>query len=255
MIGQPLTGSVGFRSGLSLALGFILPMRCAACGTTTGGDGAFCAACWREIRFIAAPQCEQCGYPFELDFGEGVKCGACLSSRPHYDRARSALAYDDRIAKVLIAFKHGDRTDLAPVLSALMRRVGAELLSDADLIVPVPLHRNRLFQRRFNQSVLLARPLSRDCGVPLAAELLRRKRRTASQGHLSPTARRRNVEGAFQTGAADRQKVKGKRVLIVDDVLTTGATVNAIARRLKRDGAVGVDVLTLARVVRETAPS
>lgn len=236
------------------ALDFILPHRCAACGRQTGSRGVLCPDCWRQTRFIAAPQCRQCGYPFELDFGEGVRCGACLSNQPHYQRARSAIAYDARIAKVLIAFKHGDRTDLAPGLSAMMRRVGSDLLTSAELILPVPLHRNRLFERRYNQSVLLAKPLSRESGVPMAAGLLRRQRRTTSQGHLSPAARRRNVEGAFRIDPKQKDRLAGRRVLLIDDVLTTGATVNAIARRLKRDGAAAVDVLTLARVVRETSP-
>jgi ComF family protein len=253
-------GTLSARSGAVLRgavrawLDFVLPPRCPACGVQTGSLGGLCSDCWRKARFLAAPACVQCGYPFELDFGPGVRCGACLANPPHYDRARAAVAYDDRIAKLVIGLKHSDRTDLAPGLAAWMERAGADLLETCDWIVPVPLHRRRLFDRRYNQSVLLARPLAERAGKPLVSDLIRRQRKTDSQGHLSPAARRRNVEGAFRTDPDRKSELKGKRILLIDDVLTTGATVNAIARRLKRDGAAAVDALTLARVVRATAP-
>lgn len=236
------------------ALNFVLPPRCPACGVQTGSLGGLCPECWRKARFLAQPACVQCGYPFELDFGPGVRCGACLANPPHYDRARAAVAYDDRIAKLVISLKHSDRTDLAPGLAAWMARAGADLLADCDWIVPVPLHRRRLFDRRYNQSVLLAQPLAARSGKPLICDLIRRQRKTESQGHLSPAARRRNVEGAFRTDRARKADLAGRRILLIDDVLTTGATANAIARRLKRDGAGAVDILTLARVVRPTTP-
>ena len=238
---------------LGVALDFVLPPRCPACGLQTGSTGGLCTDCWRGLRFLAPPHCVQCGYPFEMDFGPGVRCGACLAQPPYYDRARAAVAYDDTVARILISFKHGDRTDLGPGLSAWMRRAGADLLAAADLIAPVPLHRRRLFARRYNQSMLLARPLALAFGKPLIGDLVLRARITQSQGHLSPAARRRNVEGAFRTNPDRKDALAGQRVLLIDDVLTTGATANAIARRLKRDGAAAVDVLTLARVVRETA--
>lgn len=240
---------------LTVALNFVLPPRCASCGVQTGSTGGLCTECWIQARFIAAPQCSQCGYPFELDFGEGVRCGPCLSRPPYFDRARAAVAYDDRIGHIVIAFKHGDRADLAPGLAAWMRRAGGELLQDADLIAPVPLHRRRLFSRRYNQSSLLGQPLARAAGIPFIGDLVIRQRETDSQGHLSPAARRRNVEGAFRVAAHHKDMLKDKRVLLIDDVLTTGATVNAIARRLKREGARAVDVLTVTRVVRETSVS
>ncbi|MDF1748365.1 MAG: ComF family protein [Alphaproteobacteria bacterium] len=238
---------------LRAALDFVLPPRCAGCGVQTGSAGGLCTDCWTKTRFIAAPQCNQCGYPFELDFGDGVRCGPCLSRPPYFERARAAVAYDDRIAQIVISFKHGDRTDLAPGLAAWMRRAGGELLKDADLIAPVPLHRRRLFSRRYNQSALLGQPLAKVAGVPFIGDLITRQRETESQGHLSPSARRRNVEGAFRIPAHRKEILQGKRVLLIDDVLTTGATANAIARRLKREGATAVDVLTLTRVVRETS--
>ncbi|MEC9267130.1 MAG: ComF family protein [Pseudomonadota bacterium] len=258
---RPLNGTVApdgptarlWRGGSAL-LDLVLPPRCAGCGVQTGSHGGMCIACWRKTRFVSAPQCAQCGYPFELDFGVGARCGACLSNAPHYDRARAAVAYDDGIAKILIAFKHGDRTDLAPGLSRWMMRAGADLLAEADVIAPVPLHRRRLFDRRYNQSVLLARPLAAAYGKPLVSDALIRKRHTPIQGHLSASARRRNVEGAFRTNPDRKAEIDGRRILLIDDVMTTGATVDAAARRLKRDGAAAVDILTLARVVRESAP-
>lgn len=237
-----------------LGLDLILPPRCAACGTVTGSQGGLCSACWRKAQFIAAPQCQQCGYPFELDFGHDVRCGACLSSPPHYDHARAALAYDDLAAHIIIAFKHGDRTDLAKTLGTWMARVGAPLLAQADWLVPVPLHRKRLFRRRYNQSVLLAQALTGFTTARLASDMILRHRETLSQGHLSPSARRRNVEGAFRIAEHWQDRIKGQRIVLVDDVMTTGATANALARRLKKDGAEQVDVLTLARVIRPSVP-
>lgn len=232
---------------------FVLPPRCLSCGDIAGSLGGLCSDCWSDVTFIAAPQCAQCGYPFEMDFGYGVKCGHCLSAAPSFDRARSATAYGDRIAEMVISFKHSDRTDMAPGLAAWMRRAGADLLADADIITPVPMHRRRLFQRRFNQAALLARRLARETQATLISDLMIRHRDTASQGRMSAAKRRRNVEGAFRTNPLWKPNLAGARVLIIDDVLTTGATVNAMARRLKRDGAGAVDVLTLTRVVRETA--
>lgn len=241
-------------AGVGAVVDFVLPPRCLACGTQTGTTGGLCTDCWRQTDFIAAPQCDGCGYPFELDFGSGALCGACLSNPPHYDRARAAVAYDDRMASMIIRFKHSDRADLAPGMAAWMRRAGAELLDDADILIPVPLHRSRLFDRRYNQSALLAKRLSDWAEIPWRTDLVERHRKTPSQGHMSASARRRNVEGAFSVPKGKKPALSGARVLLIDDVMTTGATINALARRLKRDGARSVDALTFARVVRPTAP-
>jgi ComF family protein len=240
--------------GLGVLVDFVLPPRCLACGAQTGTTGGLCTECWTQTTFISPPQCDSCGYPFELDFGPDTQCGACLSNPPHYDRARAAVAYDDRMAAMIIRFKHSDRSDLAPGMAAWMRRAGAALLDDADMLIPVPLHRARLFDRRYNQSALLARRLARWAEVPCHGDMIQRHRATPPQGHLSPAARRRNVEGAFSVPKDKKPALRGARVLLIDDVMTTGATANALARRLKRDGARAVDVLTFARVVRPTAP-
>ena len=234
------------------AAGLVLPRRCLACGTPVSGDGALCADCWPAVRFLGPPFCANCGYPFDYDPGAGTLCGACTAEQPAFDRARSVFVYDDASRGPLLAFKHADRTDAAPTFARLMIRAAGELLPDTDLVVPVPLHRRRLLARRFNQSALLTHVIGRETSAEAVPDLLVRPRHTPSQGGLSATARRRNVTGAFaiRKGMADR--VAGARILIVDDVYTTGATVSACASVLRRAGAVSVDVLTLARVVRPT---
>jgi ComF family protein len=228
----------------------MLPPRCLACGEVVADDGVLCAACWKGITFLGPPHCARCGLPFEYPDQHGALCGACAGDPPSFERARSMLRYDDASRGLILAFKHGDRTHAAPAFGRWMRRAGAELLADADLLVPVPLHWTRLLMRRYNQAALLAQAIRRAGGPPGAVDLLVRRRRTPSQGQLGRDARRRNVGGAFalRRGA----DVAGKRVVLVDDVLTTGATVGECARILKRAGAARVDVLTLARAGRET---
>ena len=232
-------------------LDLLLPPRCLGCGTIVSENGTLCATCWQGITFLGAPCCACCGFPFDFDLGAGGMCGACLGAPPAFDRARSAMRYDDSSRHLVLALKHGDRLHLAPSLAPWMRRAGDALLADADIQVPVPLHWTRLASRRYNQSAVLAHAIAKAGGPPVAADCLIRRRRTPSQGRKNATARRRNVAGAFALRRADA--VRGKRVVLIDDVLTTGATVEECARVLKRAGAVRVDVLTLARVVRETS--
>ncbi len=199
--------------------------------------------------------CSTCGFPFEHDGGagdnaDGTLCGACARQTPTFGHARAVFAYDDASRRLILAFKHGDRTDAAPAFAGWMARAGQALVRDAELVVPVPLHRWRLLRRRYNQAALLARSLAADAGLIFAPDLLVRRRNTPSQARLSPSARRRNVAGAFAVRPSRRAGLGGRRVLLVDDVYTTGATVEAAARALRRGGAQGVDVLTLCRVVR-----
>jgi ComF family protein len=242
--------AIWLRRAVEGAAGLVLPRRCLACGTPVAGDGALCAECWPAVRFLGPPHCAVCGYPFEFDPGAGSLCGACAARRPAFDRARSVFVYDTASRGPLIAFKHADRTDAAPTFARLMAGAAAELLADADMIVPVPLHRRRLLARRFNQSALLARALGRETKITAVPDLLVRTRHTPSQGGLSASARRRNVAGAFAVRNGMAEKVRGARLLMVDDVYTTGATVGACATVLRRGGAAAVDVITLARVVR-----
>jgi len=235
------------RAGLAL-LDVVLPPRCLACGEEVEAAHALCAACWREITFLGEPCCACCGLPFPYDLGAGALCGACSQEPPPYDRARSALRYDEGSRRLVLAFKHGDRLHGAPAFGEWMRRAGASLIADADLLMPVPLHWTRLLHRRHNQSALLAYAIKRAGGPPVAPDWLTRKRRTPSQGEFGPEGRRKNVRGAFALKPG--KSVSDLKVVLVDDVLTTGATVSELARLLKRAGAARVDVLALARSLR-----
>jgi len=227
------------------ALDLLLPPRCYGCGAAVADQGRLCAACWSGLTFLTPPCCASCGYPFEYAPGGESLCAACMAGRPAYDVARSALVYDDASRPLVLAFKHGDRTHLAAPLADLMAAAGGELLEAADLILPVPLHPARLFRRRFNQAALLARMLARKSGTDWSPTRLQRRRATITQGGLSRRGRQRNVAGAFYM----RGRLEGRAVLLVDDVMTTGATVEACARCLRRAGARHIGVLTLARVV------
>lgn len=182
--------------------------------------------------------------------GEGSLCGACTAERPLYDRARSALTYDDASRDLILRFKHADRIDGAATFASWMARAGAELVSAADIIAPVPLHRWRLVRRRYNQAAILANTIGRARGKLVIPDLLVRRKATESQGHLGRSQRRRNVAGAFALHPQRAQVATGARILLIDDVLTTGATAEACARALRNAGASAVDLLVLARVVR-----
>ncbi len=236
---------------LSRALDALLPPRCMACGTLVDAPGRLCADCWGAADFLAPPLCAACGLPFELaeEAGDGCLCGACLRAPPPFARARAVLRYGGPAREMVLAFKHADRTEMAPAFALWMARSGAELLGEAEVVVPVPLHWRRLFLRRYNQSAMLAVALGRLSGLPTAVSALARGRYTPSQGSRGRAARARNVRGAFAVPERQRHLVAGRRVLLVDDVLTSGATVGECARVLRRAGAESVDVLTLARVV------
>jgi ComF family protein len=226
----------------------VLPPRCLACGETVEEPDALCGACWGDMTFFAPPWCASCGLPFPHPMGQDAICGDCARGRRAWDRARAVLRYDKSSRPMVLGLKHADHTHLARAFGRWMQRAGAEVLGDADLLVPVPLHWARLFQRRYNQAALLADAVHMAGGPPVAVDCLVRRRRTPSQGRLGPLARERNVRGAF--AIRRRPTVSGKRLVIIDDVMTTGATVDECARVLKRAGAVSVGVLTLARALR-----
>lgn len=235
-----------FRKSLST----LLPERCFSCGDIVGEVGGLCAECWPKITFITKPQCRRCGRPFEFDpFGD-VECAECLRHPPVYEKARSCMVYDAGCRSLILAFKHADRVDMAPTLTTWLQRAGEEVWQGADLIVPVPLHWTRLWSRKFNQSAELARHLALKTGKVYAPDLIRRKRRTPSQANLRAKARAKNVRGAFSASKKAATQISGKRILLIDDVMTTGSTLNACAGVLLWAGAEAVDVLTLARVVR-----
>ncbi len=219
-------------AGAQRVLGWVLPARCLNCDALVDRQGDLCAPCWTSLRFIAAPQCVCCGLPFEFAHGDGALCGACAAEAPVYRRARSVLAYDDASRGLVLRFKHADRTDLAPAFGAWLARAGAELLREADVVAPVPLHRRRLFARRYNQSALLAVAVAKASGVPAAPMLLARTRNTPIQGGLSRNGRLDNVRGAFTV----RRPVVGRRVVLVDDVFTTGGHGRGLRPRLAARG-------------------
>ena len=232
-------------------LDFLFPPLCVACRAHVSDPGSLCSDCWRGISFIEGPVCGACGLPFDLDPGGETLCAVCHAKPPRFDRALSVMRYDEASKKLVLALKRADRLDLSPAFARWMERSGRPLLGEADLIVPVPLHRLRLWRRRYNQAAVIAQGLSRSSGVAYAPLLLQRLRATPSQGTMaSAKARRRNMLGAFAVPKPRRGEVKGRTVLLVDDVQTTGATLDACARSLKRAGASRVFALTLARVVR-----
>ncbi len=233
------------------AVGLVYPPSCSACGAATGEPHALCAGCWRGLRFIERPYCERLGTPFAVDHGAPLLSPAAIADPPVFDRARAVAHYDDTARALVHRLKYGDRPDLARALGRMMATAGAELLPAADVIVPVPLHRLRLWRRRFNQAMALARMVAAASGRPCDPFLLARVKRTDAQVGLTKAQRRENLQGAFRVPAEARAKLAGKRVLLVDDVLTTGATANACSRALIRGGAAAVDVLAFARVVTE----
>jgi len=228
---------------------FLLPPHCMGCGVMVSTQGGLCPSCWSAIDFIERPFCELSGLPFAYDPGEAMVRPEFVDNPPPYAKARSVMYYNEASARLVLRYKFADRMEAAPAFAHWMVRAGAELLDGADLILPVPLHRKRLFSRRFNQSAELARRVARLAGLPFAPNLLVRARATRPQIGLSGTARRRNVAGAFRLADGAAAQLAEKVVVLVDDVMTTGATVEACARALNSAGAREVRVLSLARVV------
>lgn len=216
--------------------------------------GELTAADWETITFLDAPWCAACGTPFPYPAGEGAVCGACAARAPVYGKGRSALIYDERSRALALGLKHGGRTEGLAAFGRWMARAGREFLGEADALIPVPLHPSRLRKRRFNQSLLLAGAVSKAGGPPVDPHILARTRRTPSQGGRSAKARARNMAGAFQVRSEARERIAGRTLVLIDDVHTTGATLEACARTLKRAGAGQVHALTLCRVVKPVDP-
>lgn len=230
----------------------VYPPACIACGTAIGAPHGLCAACWAGLRFVERPFCERLGTPFAVDLGLSLVSPAAIADPPVYARARVVARYEETARALVHRLKYSDRLDTARALGAMLTRAGGELARECDLVVPVPLHRSRLWWRRYNQAMELARPVATAFGKPIDGALLLRVKRTAPQVGLSRSQRGLNLQGAFRISPEAKARLRGKRVLLVDDVITTGATANAASRALLRGGASAVDVLAFARVVQES---
>lgn len=231
------------------ALSLVYPPTCAGCGAATADPGAFCPVCWSGLRLIDEPLCDRTGIPFAVDLGIGrLISPRAIAEPPAFARARAAVLYDDVARRLVHRLKYEDRLDLARPMARMMRSAGRDLIAASDCIVPVPLHRRRLWRRRYNQAMLLARPLADAADLPLVPQALARVRATRPQVGLTRAARAENLSGAFQVPPAEAHRVAGRRVLLIDDVTTTGATGNVAARALIRGGAASVNLLTFALV-------
>lgn len=241
------SADVARRVGRGL-LDLVLPPVCMACRAPVGETHGLCAACWAQLRPIERPYCERLGIPFGFDIGAGALSAEAIAEPPVFDRARAAVLFEEVSRGLVHGLKYHDRTELVRLVGRMTARAGRELLADAEVVVPLPLHRARLWRRKFNQAALIAGEVGRIAGVPVEMGALLRIRATKPQVGLDERQRRDNVRGAFRVPTSHRSVIEGRRVVLVDDVLTTGATVSAATRALKRAGAARVDVLTFARV-------
>ena len=228
----------------SKVLDLFLPPRCISCQTIVMDHKTLCVSCWPKASFISAPYCSCCGLPFEYETKGETLCLDCIRHEPTFKSARAVFPYDDFSRDLVLAFKHGDRTDLSPVFADWMVQAAQDMIEKCDVVVPVPLHWRRLVKRRFNQSALLAKEISIRSQLNYHPNILKRVRNTRPQGHLSRMARHKNLQGVFEASS----DVSGKSVLLIDDVLTSGATVLYCTNALLKSGARDVHVLTLARV-------
>jgi ComF family protein len=243
--------AAGLRAALAACADLIMPPCCLVCRARVGAHHLLCGACWREVSFIRPPLCDVLGIPLPFDTGGRTVSAAAVAHPPAYDRARAVAHYSGTMRTLVHQLKYADRHDGRILLGRWLAEAGRELLPGTDLIVPVPLSRLRLLQRQFNQAAVLAGELARQTGTPMDPLVLARVRSTRSQVGMTRDQRRRNVAGAFAVPGHRRATLAGRNVLLVDDVVTTGATVDACARALKRAGAARVDVLALALVTNE----
>ncbi|WP_067680114.1 ComF family protein [Tsuneonella dongtanensis] len=239
------------REGIAPLVDLVYPPRCPLCGAAIGAQTGLCAACWSELRIPGEPSCARCRRPFgEIDPGEGAVCGPCIADPPRHDGIAAGTLYGEGSRKLVLAFKHGRRIALAPMLARL---IVARLpkLEGEWIVVPVPLHRWRLWTRGFNQAALLGREVAAMTGATLIVDGLMRTKRTPALGGLGRKARKRTLSGAITVDPRRAESLKGAQVILVDDVLTSGATSDACVAALKRAGAAKVVVACFARVLDE----
>ena len=233
---------------------FLAPPKCLVCHDAVLEPASLCLSCWANLKLIDAPVCNVLGIPFAYDQGEGAISPAALAEPPPWDRARAAVAYDEASRRIVHALKYRDTMEAGLLMARLMARAGQPLIGEADVIIPVPLHRFRLWGRRFNQAAFLSQQISRQFGKAYRSDVLKRNRATRSQVGLSSDERRKNVAKVFQVMPEAVGHIAGRRVLLVDDVLTTGATAGSCAAVMKKSGAAHVDVLTFALVLEPKRP-
>lgn len=230
-------------------LNFLLPPLCPFCRTLVSENKTVCAPCWSQIQFISAPYCPQCAKPFEFgSAANDLKCAKCLVTPPSYQATRVAFKYDDFSRKLILSFKHHDAIHLGPLLAQWMYGGGKDILTDADFLVPVPLHWTRLLKRGYNQAAILSKELSKLSGIPTKLKVLKRPRRTPTQGSLTPKQRQDNVRNAFKVPPSTLSQIRGKTLVLIEDVITTGATLNSCAKTLLKAGAKEVRVIAVGRV-------
>ena len=232
---------------LSHLLNFLFPPQCLICSAGVAATGTLCLDCWQQVQFIAEPYCECCGLPFDYALGKGALCGECLRERPLYGRARAVFRYNEHSKALVLKLKYADQLHLAAVYGTWLGNFGKELVAVSDVIIPVPLHYWRFIGRRYNQAALLAGALKKHSGLPVLPDGLRRTRATQPQPGLTRKQRQDNVKGAFAVHPRHSAAIKGKNILLIDDVMTTSATINQCAKALLKAGAIQVNVLTLAK--------
>ncbi len=252
---EELSSPLSFRSRVlhvaercwHLAINIILPPLCLSCRQPVSDPHGLCPVCWSGMQFIERPYCERLGIPFGFDLGAGALSAEAIANPPVFNRARAAVIFGGTARTLIHGLKYRDRVELAEFIGKMMLRGGQDILADADILIPVPLHRWRLFFRKFNQSALLAQVVGRHAGIAVDLTSLERIRSTPPQVGLSGQKRHENMRGAFRVTDAGRQRLAGKRLVLIDDAFTTGATLSAATRALKRAGAANIDVLTFAR--------
>lgn len=242
-----------FAEALKPVVDLVYPPRCPLCGDALGEQGGLCPDCWQSLAIPGDPACKACRRPLGAVFTEETMCAPCLASPPVHDGIAAATLYNDSSRKLVLAFKHGRRIALAKLMARLMARQLAELAPET-LLVPVPLHRSRIWHRGFNQSALLARELAKITGLQVGLETLKRTRATPSLGGLSKSARARALNGAIRVSRRWDDKIDGRQIVLIDDVLTSGATSSACVKALKAGGAASVKIACFARVLDEALP-
>ena len=233
---------------------FLVPPKCLVCREAVLEPASLCLSCWANLKHIDAPYCNMLGTPFAYDQGVGAVSSAALAEPPNWDRARAAVAYDEASRAIVHALKYRDTMEAGLLMARLMARAGRQVIQEADLIIPVPLHRFRLWSRRFNQAAFLSQHISQAYAKPNRTDVLVRSKASRSQVGLSFDERRKNVAKAFQVTTGGAGQIAGRRILLIDDVLTTGATAGSCAAVLKKAGAANVDVLTFALVLEPKRP-